>query len=691
MAKKKKNTPIRFSSDLGPAYKSYNDLEKMIRKEYQRNGEMVKAVYNHFPKLLNLLDYDDPWLERRVKATSKYAAMVQKMIEPICPDIEDSFYIQEEWAKINSRSIESYDIVNWRSDVLTGAALWVLDRLEESRKVYSAIDLIRDVDTSESGSIDFYDPCYDTETIISMRAVLADRNTDCKGYRGSRREIFDPITVTQKNHQDVPSRRRYEAILDLLGPDVINTAVAHYEEKMWLWVRTYFQYLKPLAQERAEVEEKSDDELFSTVERLSQQKRAISELSLNPYNALNNPKTLVQGAMDKESVYKAQVREIEKRMLVLMSMIGNLDEAAEYEEAESIAEELYSTLTVSDPYEMCFAALYMADTGNEILGLHYPGVSVLKSAASALPWRDMEYDEDEDIGWHPELAGKKPTAIPDYPDMYSRDYKDEEGTRTNLAQIVYNITGNLLPRNLHRYDAAIPTLRRYGVTGKKIQLPLLMSMTILGEVSRQKTDLNHIMDFSSDYSWMDEDEEEEQQSREADTGEETEAQQPNDLDLLKAENDRLRKAAHEFQVQIRELQTKLDSLQEKNAHDRRELSDLREIVYNMENGIEEAEPEEELDWPYSVRKNTVVFGGHDTWAKAIRPLLTGNIRFVDRERRPDTDLIRNADVVWIQTNCISHPTYWKVTETARSHNVAIRYFTNASALKGAIQIRESDG
>ena len=62
------------------------------------------------------------------------------------------------------------------------------------------------------------------------------------------------------------------------------------------------------------------------------------------------------------------------------------------------------------------------------------------------------------------------------------------------------------------------------------------------------------------------------------------------------------------------------------------------------------------------------------------------MRFLRHETKPDRQMIRNADEIWLQTNAISHPLYNNVTDIARAHNVPIRYFRCASATKCAEQM-----
>ena len=69
---------------------------------------------------------------------------------------------------------------------------------------------------------------------------------------------------------------------------------------------------------------------------------------------------------------------------------------------------------------------------------------------------NQDYDEFDDpyLEDVPPVSNKKP----DFPDWYKREYSwkgDDEYEVRNLAQIVYEATGCLMPRNLHRYDAEL--------------------------------------------------------------------------------------------------------------------------------------------------------------------------------------------------------------------------------------------
>ena len=96
-----------------------------------------------------------------------------------------------------------------------------------------------------------------------------------------------------------------------------------------------------------------------------------------------------------------------------------------------------------------------------------------------------------------------------------------------------------------------------------------------------------------------------------------------------------------------------------------------------------------VQFPYTAKSRSVIIGGHETWAKAIKPLLK-NVRFIDLHEQPNARLIANSEVVWIQSNAIAHKHYYKVMDIVRKYKIKVCYFQFASAEKCAEQFAMED-
>ena len=117
------------------------------------------------------------------------------------------------------------------------------------------------------------------------------------------------------------------------------------------------------------------------------------------------------------------------------------------------------------------------------------------------------------------------------------------------------------------------------------------------------------------------------------------------------------------------------------------MTQLRDTLYQLRAGEDESDPDSSplVELPWQVRRRVVVFGGHDSWRKAVKPLLPG-ARFYDREVLPDLNTIRGADAVWLQVNALSHKYYYRIIDAARKNDIPVRYFGSASAKKCAVQL-----
>ena len=135
------------------------------------------------------------------------------------------------------------------------------------------------------------------------------------------------------------------------------------------------------------------------------------------------------------------------------------------------------------------------------------------------------------------------------------------------------------------------------------------------------------------------------------------------------------------------LKEQLQIVEQKGEAERSELAQLRETLYNLRGGesLETGDSGPLVELPYQVKRRVVVYGGHDSWRKAVKPLLLG-ARFYDRDELADLNIVRNADVVWLQVNAMSHKYYYRIIDTARKNNIPVRYFGSASAQKCAVQL-----
>ena len=160
---------------------------------------------------------------------------------------------------------------------------------------------------------------------------------------------------------------------------------------------------------------------------------------------------------------------------------------------------------------------------------------------------------------------------------------------------------------------------------------------------------------------------------------------------LKSDLARSQTDFHEAERAAKDARKALEDAKKDASRDRRELADLRELVF-LDGVEEDATPDtvDETQYPFTAERTILVFGGHDSWLKEIKPRFRGDIRFLGKDLLFDTAIIRNADIIWIQTNAMKHKQYYRIIDAARQFKKPVRYFTCASAAKCAQQIVDAE-
>ena len=345
--------------------------------------------------------------------------------------------------------------------------------------------------------------------------------------------------------------------------------------------------------------------------------------------------------------------------------------------------EAFCNFRIDDPYEICFAILYLLDQDDDYAWVYSFMTAVVCRAAAMLPWGLELYSEMDDGIWFQDNEWIEPKPFD--PEWYETKYAgelyedDDDPHDVSLAQLVYQYTGAVLPRDMNRFDGLKKELRAKGLKPSQVST-LCAMMNVIGEVSRQRFDFSKYADQDD---WDDWDAEEEAVTEDL----------ASENEKLKAELAKLRKQAKEANYNLsrenRELKDQLEKMEAGAGELRQELADLREVVFNQQNGAEEEKAEEsKISFPYHTSRRLVAFGGHDSWLREIKFKLP-DVRFMSDDIS-SPEIIKRADVVWIQTNCIGHKSYNIIIDLVRKYSRKVRYFAYASATKCAEQVVEEE-
>ena len=721
--------------------KQKNAHSSFSHRSADKNSQIEKLVFNAFRSRIGFLkkmlaedgagaileDYDlcEPWLSRRKKAVCDECQRIIDKYSAVYSNIN----VGEEFALLCAASRTIPDDTEQFSFYSLGAALWILDRIAENRKMPEAKEILpRNVPYEEIAAPYYCDISYSDEVVDSLLFLLQRKNDEInrnyqvrsKFYRS--RYIFDFAAATENSDSEL--HRQYRRLLELIPQDAINTAVSHFRDKYLEWLEIYFSELSERAVKIQSIEERIE-KIKNKTDLLCREFEKNGQISKKPIKApLRIPPGIPDFTKPAASVSDKGFGWQDPLKAEMLDIFGKIEDAEKelndlYEEesnflywgadaktlsfrkmcermSERTAKKLFD-FNVDDPYEICFAFFYLIEIGDNLPWMYNPSIAVLCAASSKLPWQYGEYDEFEDYAWHPEFdeygthkrAPEKEKRISDeWMELkYHADYGfgcDSEysfSSYRNLAQIVYEKTGAVMPRNLERYEIIRRDLKACGLTPKQIT-SLLPLLSALGELQHQTEFLTY---YDADFP-------EEHPPKTDETGEaEYDIEQSKtEIKKLRGEIKKLQNALHNAHTEARRAKEAMTGMETETRSEHQELIDLRELLFNKQDEKYFTEKiEDDITFPYETIRRTVVFGGHDTWAREIK-LKLPNVRFVDRGAIPNAEMIRHADIVWIQTNAIPHMFYNMVIAQVRKHNIPLRYFTYASATKCAEQLVRAD-
>ena len=392
--------------------------------------------------------------------------------------------------------------------------------------------------------------------------------------------------------------------------------------------------------------------------------------------------------------------------------IDYIDFPQKYEEDSGYEyPDMSELITPKNPYEMAFAILWGLENNNPwAWGAGFADLILIRTV-HMMPWNINDYE------WRPDSvkrrvaefnktrsandqllipediikSGEKqsennntdentpPTRKINPAYMYDNLmlYDDEHDTYNSFAQVIYRETGIVIPTANEYMSELYDVFVRAGMGDDEANMMAAMAGAL--HASRAK-----LGGFVASAKGTVQDER--KQSAKIEELEKRIAEMQEKADKADA-------LLYEAEKKAKNLENELEEQSKGYEAERKELADLREIVFSLESGEKpEEEKEEEIEWPYEVKKDTLIFGGFETWTKAISPMLKGNVRFINRDAalHVDTRMMRKAESIWIQINAISHPAYFRITDAAKMMHKQIHYFRTASAAGCAAQLVKVD-
>lgn len=615
-------------------------------------------------EMLMHYDYTNTRLNRRIKATVKYQQEAHKQLQGVLSAKE----IDGLFAYGNGMLLRGgYDTVDKNRLLTLAAAIWILDQLNLQGDLLKVYPYIPELDDEEVLCPYVAHPQYDYELICGMVKLLLYRNRDSYGGLG-----LHEATLVSDTSDHGALRGDFDAIMNLIDPSVIDIATKNYEEKVWEFYRLSF-----LAAAKFD---KAEERILPEIEELEKQ----SSPAVVPLCMVRPDITKLadnNSNLDRLEMLRRKRKRYEHTAIITEIGLVNSREKTAKAFGDIFGEQLTRQIiefSVDDPFEMAFALFHLLDSGSDIPWLFYGSICVTYTLIDQLPF-DTNVAKQGKQELHPELMRSLYThRFSGYRWDEAQDCTLQPVQRdkaTNFAQLLYENSYALYPRVI----GALPQLEQYFADmelkddGQKEAYQMLLYLLRSGN-DRSESLTAYRLQMMLDNP---------QQEIPADT-ENTQLLQTHIKELAR-QTEMLRAAAYEESKQKRNAEKNLRQAQAENEILRRELADLRQLVFAQQQElVEESTEETAIQFPVKLPGRIVSVGGHPNWIREMKTLLP-NIAYFSAEVIPNKDILRNAHEVWVQTQYISHAAFYRI-EAALGEKTQLRFFTNQNARRCAEKI-----
>lgn len=713
MAKKKQKKNKHHSSNTAPVrgQMPLPDFAQAVFKErasqFQKSGSSIDAVYEG-------LDFDTIRTKRRISSVLTVADEVKIRYSSICPDTPNMFSLAEDWVIMNASPISAFDHIEKYVFSALGAAIWLLDHIRDNGKVNELNEILRNAPLpAEVPMPDVWDPCHSQQLLRQMVSIINNRNSDCtvtekaikKNKASVVRVYMDRPTAENKVDHSVPSRRLFDQILALIDPNALSSIENIYTNKYWDWLQRYFLSRAIFNREEQEIRAKIDDfktriqAMSAQAAVLSQNRKQVSILS----NANNGLPSALDIQPDPNQVMQVKSLEYQNRFLfdqqeefntrfsTFTREVGEFSVVPNEYIAKQYGDEIaaiWKGFEIDEPYSMCMAFLSLLDRGSDLPWCYFPSVILQSCYVSMLPWTRARYipccDDiwehyDSDTGAIVPGPSTSPLSkkikVPELDNWYRMQYRDIAKSKADnkdlfsLSHILYEVTGCLMPRNPERHMAALSTLNRYGINNKKSNQNLLYCMSLLSEAKHQSLLCQFPVEQNSTFEEM-----------------------PDSVEALQEQVIALREELSRCRQALQDASSNNGSGTNKTAQLQRQLSqrdyllhDLGSIVFNSKMPT----VSQGAGFPYRTASYFAVFSADEAWIQNMDTKLP-DVVFFRELPKGNTEILRTADMIWIQPKDMSYDTYRRIILEARKSDIPVRVFPFTDVTSCATLLVQAD-
>lgn len=707
---------LRKLKDLKASVSDMNARKIFDAADKEYPNKVSRIVNDHFTDMINQLSRSQNYkqirqqsylsgdlLRKIKKVTAAYCMELSGKYADLFPDI----CVEEQISMLMSTvHTQNYDTIDFENYFSQAAALYILDHFPRSSLKYIIRYLPKD---EESLAFAVYndetiDACHSEEVIRSLIYLIQNENKSLKKHDPFTMYLEDAMVKRElsginedMDPETLNENQKLRCIFSLMNQNDIKRSVSHFKDDVFDFIQAVLkiisEYQKTIDKKHETIIRKIENEIRK------REKRSLLMMEEKTENSFDTYLKILSMIEENEEGFK-------KESDLLYDSINLYN--YHYRFSDKKAEEKLCRLEVGNPFETCFAFVYLYTMNDDLIYLVNACIPVLKMAAEKLPWNkgmnmaletEELYEEEDDFDleerekWLEEQIEEIRKDMEEHKEEYAKQKEDLERDfyalkyndsanypgrkideadlqRLNFPQLVHMLSGGIvIPRNVYSNSGLKEDLLGSGL--KEDQTRLFELYLELADSLRTRTDFD-----------LPEEEDDAPVSKENEKEEVLEDKNKK----LEEENKRLKQLILEKNKTIESERSRYRKLEKEYQKEKEERLLLQKEIGRSE---QKGQKGEGVDLPYQVRRKILIFGGNAGWQNAIKEMLK-DVKITETDKLPDLNAIRNADEIWIQTRSFSHKYFYRISEAASRYEIPVKYFLYSGAEKCAVQLAEED-
>lgn len=715
--KKNKNSITYLDENFTPemALKEYVNTKKGVCKTYKKdaNGyftlpdvwDCINAcqnlvIENRFGNQKKCEKLSSKQIEKTKASYFKYREkLLEIMKNNLMEDVPDYFYNEEMLIKYNFNLIDS-PFNRWcdQENIALATAIFILEETKVANNYNKLLEIIEDYKATYDFMAKIKDPFFSTAVIEKVAQIVLEHNKENSNYNS-----INPFYVDGKANKTSKSYTIYQKLIDLIPKENIENTIDCFKDNGFSYFESILLDKNNLIERLIKIR-KDYTKLFDEAKNIISKGKAFFlnpsfdphklpinvnavaiTVMLNNLTKLDNEEDVLCGFIYQTLSRHFELSYLNYGQLIAQESIKNMAQMnksffSDIDNLSDLKLEEPTMVHIQDPYALIAGYVLASDRQEDFLELYAIWGGVLNYCLNVLPWNldnvDRKFFKEVCKENDCNVRAVIPENVCDYVYCPLPNENDDNLSTLNLAQIMYMNSGIIMPRFITSGTIAEDFIDNFDFGAydseqlAKLFIKILES-THCQELYYQEKTTNEIDEkLSKTY-----DKKLDEYKKET-------------TNSLSKEISELKKQNYEVSKSLKKLTKENEELNKKYDSDMEELKQLREIMFNSQK--EEAKDEEvNVKLPYKLKKNIVMFGGHDKFINRVKENVEGNIKFFQNKADFKKTTFGNVDLFVIQIKYIGHPLYYGAIEYAKTHNIPF-ICLNSASLSGFIKVLQEN-